>query len=132
MKNLTRNGVAIDLAKSPYTFTEMINGDVVTFNFSSKLHLNNFLEKRKQNHQMIYNYIYKRFKFKHNCKLLADCNLYKKVETRGFYIKINDKEFLCPNKLILNGELKTKKSLDEWQETLMINYAEKSRSRQII
>ena len=132
MKILTRNGVAKDLSNSPYIFTEFIDGNKIDFYFSSKLHLNNFVEKRIENYNMIYNYIYKRFKFKHNCKLLADCNLYKKVETRGFYIKINDKEFLCPNKLILNGELKTKKSLDEWQETLMINYAEKSRSRQII
>lgn len=121
MKNLTRNGVAIDLAKSPYTFTEMINGNVVTFNFSSKLHLTNFLEKRKQNHQMIYNYIYKRFKFTVDCRMLADCNLYKKIESRGFYIKINNKGYVCPDNIISNGVLKMKKNSEEWQETLMTN-----------
>lgn len=121
MKNLTRNGVAIVMAKSPYTFTEMINGNVVTFNFSSKLHLNNFVEKRQQNFQMIYNYIYKRFKFKVDCRLLADCNLYKKIETRGFYIKINNKGYVCPSNITLNGDLKMKKNLEGWQETSMIN-----------
>ena len=90
---LTRNGVAKDLVCSPYSFTEMVNGDVVTFNFSSRLHLNNFIEKRKENHQMLYNYIYKRFKFKVDYRMLADCNLYQKIENRGFYIKINNKGY---------------------------------------
>ena len=121
MKNLTRNGVAKNLEYSPYIFTEFIDGDQVDFYFSSKLHLNNFIEKRTENYNMLYNHIYKRFKFKVNCRMLADCNLYQKVETRGFYIKINNKEFLCPNKLTLNGESKMSKSLEEWRETLMLS-----------
>ena len=119
--NLTRNGIAKDLKTSPYTFTEVVDEGVITFYFSSRLHLNNFCEKRDENYTMIYNYIYKRFKFKVDCRMLADCNLYQKIETRGFYIIINKKEFLCPSSIILNGESKTKKSLEEWQETLMIN-----------
>lgn len=111
--NLTRNGVAKDLAKSPYIFTEVINGSTVSFNFSSKLHLKNFVEKRGKNYSMLYNYLYKRFKFKVNCRLLADCNLYHKIETRGFYIKINDREYRCPNKVILNGESKMKRNSEE-------------------
>ena len=88
---LTRNGVAKDLSKSPYTFTEFNNGNTYTFYFSSKLHLNNFNKLRQQNFVMIYNYIYKRFKFKVDCQTLADFNLYKKIEHRGCYIKINNK-----------------------------------------
>ena len=118
MSELTRNGVAKNLAKSPYTFTEFIGSDRLDFNFSSKLHLNNFLKKRQDNFNMLYNHIYKRFKFKVDCRMLADCNLYNKIETRGFYIKLNNKEFLCPSDITLNGESKTKKSLGEWQETL--------------
>jgi hypothetical protein len=121
MQTLTRNGVAKDLKVSPYCFTEVTEDGVVTFNFSSKLHLNNFIKKREENYTMIYNYIYKRFKFKINCRMLADCNLYQKIENRGFYILINNKEFLCPSSIILNGESKTKKNLEEWQETLMLS-----------
>ena len=121
MNILTRNGVAKNLSKSPYTFTEIVEDTKIMFCFSSKLHLNNFVEKRSENYNMIYNYIYKRFKFKVNCRLLSDCNLYQKIETRGFYIKINDKEFLCPSNIILSGESKMKKNLEEWQETLMIS-----------
>ena len=119
--NLTRNGVAKDLKTSPYMFTEVVDAGVTTFYFSSRLHLNNFCEKRDDNYSMIYNYIYKRFKFKVDCRMLADCNLYQKIESRGFYITINKKEFLCPSSIILNGESKTSKSLDEWRETLMLS-----------
>ena len=124
MKNLTRNGVAKDISKSPYVFTELIEGKKFNFYFSSKLHLNNFIQKRNENYQMLYNHIYKRFKFKVNCRMLSDCNLYHKIESRGFYIKINNKEILCPANITLSGELKMKKNLEEWQETLMISYAD--------
>lgn len=125
MSYLTRNGVAKDLAQSPYIFTEIINGDKYDFYFSSNLHLNNFVEKRDENFKMLYNHIYKRFKFKVNCRALADLNLYKKIETRGFYIKCNNKEFLCPSKITLNGESRMKRSLGGWQETLMISLEER-------
>ena len=124
MKYLTRNGVAKNLAKSPYIFTEVVDGQVLTFYFSSKLHLNNFVEKRSENYNMIYNHIYKRFKYRVDCKMLSDLNLYKKIESRGFYIKFNKKEFLCPSQITLSGESKMNKSLEEWQETLTISYAE--------
>ena len=123
MKDLTRNGVAKNLAKSPYVFTEIIDGKELSLAFSSKLHLNNFVEKRSENYNMIYNYIYKRFKYKVDCQMLADLNLYKKIESRGFYIKYNKKEFLCPSQIILSGESKMNKNLEEWQETLTISYA---------
>jgi hypothetical protein len=119
MKNLTRNGVAKDLATTPYIFTEMIEDQQLDFHFSSKLHLNSFIKKREENYNMLYNHIYKRFKFKINCRMLADCNLYQKIESRGFYIKYNNKEFLCPSQITLGGEFRMKKSLEEWQETLM-------------
>ena len=118
---LTRNGVAKDLPKSPYVFTALIDGKRLDLFFSSKLHLDSFKNKRQENYKMIYNYLYKRFKFKTDCRLLSDCNLYQKVETRGFYIKFNNKEFKCQNTIILSGGLKMKKKLGEWQEILMIS-----------
>ena len=57
MQQLTRNGVAKDLSKSPYIFTALINDDRIDLYFSSKLHLNNFKEKREENYKMIYNYL---------------------------------------------------------------------------
>lgn len=89
-KLLTRGGVCINLAYSPYNFTYFHDGNTVTFNFSSKLHLDNFNKNRKKNYAMIYNDIYKRYKFGIDCTFLSDFNLYRKVETRGCYIKYND------------------------------------------
>ena len=99
---LTRNGVAKDLSLSPYTFTEFNNGKEYTFYFSSQLHLNNFNKLRQKNFVMIYNYIYKRFKFKVDCQTLADFNLYKKIENRGCYIKIGNKYYRKIDKISLN------------------------------
>ena len=102
MNNLTRNGVARDLKNSPYTFTEFNNGKTYTFYFSSKLHLHNFNKLRQKNFVMIYNYIYKRFKFKVDCQTLADFNLYKKIEHRGCYIKIDNKHYTKIDSISLN------------------------------
>lgn len=92
-KLLTRNGVCRQLEYSPYNFTVVDDNIIATFNFSSKLHLDKFKKERKNNYAMIYNHIYKRFKFKINCVLLADFNLYKKIENRGCYIKYNNQVF---------------------------------------
>lgn len=121
MSNLTRNGVCHNLPESPYTFTEIVNGDKTVFYFSSNLHLQNFINKRNENYTMIYNYLYKRFKYKVDCRMLADCNLYYKIETRGFYIKHKDKEFTCPNSITLNGESRMNENYDVWQEILTLN-----------
>ena len=112
MKNLTRNGVAKVLEESPYIFTEIVEGKKLNLYFSSKLHLKMFTEKREENYQMLYNHIYKRFKFKVNCRALSDCNLYKKIESRGFYIKYDGKVYQCPSSIVLSGEPKTKESLE--------------------
>ena len=119
--NLTRNGVCHELSKSPYSFTEIIDGNKTIFFFSSRLHLNNFIAKRNENYNMIYNYLYKRFKYKVDCRMLADCNLYSKIENRGFYIKYKDKEFKCPSSITLSGDSKMNENYAVWQEILMLN-----------
>ena len=123
--NLTRNGVAKDLSKSPYIFTEMFGNNRLDLFFSSRLHLQNFIKNREENYRMIYNYIYKRFKYQVNCRMLADLNLYKKIETRGFYVKLNKEVYLCPNTITLDGECRMRKNYGGWQETLMPNSEEK-------
>ena len=100
---LTRNGVCRNLDFSPYNFTYFYKDKVITFNFSSKLHLDKFVKLRQNNWSMIYNYLYKRFKFKVDCVLLADCNLYQKIENRGFFVKIGDQVFTDVNKIVLTN-----------------------------
>ena len=113
MNDLTRNGVAKDLSKSPYIYSVLTEKDVLHLYFSSKLHMKRFAEKRDDNYNMIYNYIYKRFKYQVDCRLLADLNLYQKIETRGFYVRLNKEVYLCPDNITLNGENKMRKSYAE-------------------
>lgn len=94
-EQLTRRGICKNLAYSPYVFTSIYKGDNYSLYFSSKLHLEKFTKNRKKNYAMIYNDIYKRYKFGIDCTFLADFNLYRKVETRGCYIKYNDIIYKC-------------------------------------
>lgn len=116
---LTRRGICHKLEYSPYNFTYIHDGKVVTFNFSSKLHLNNFVKLRRKNFTMIYNDIYKRYKFKIDCTFLSDFNLYRKIENRGCYINFDGKIYRCLGSITLDGESKTKKNSGELQETSM-------------
>lgn len=92
---LTRRGICKNLAKSPYNFTYVHNGKVVTFNFSSKLHLENFTKNRQKNYVMIYNDIYRRYKYGIDVTFLSDFNLYRKIENRGCYINYNNNIYKC-------------------------------------
>ena len=100
--NLTRRGVCHNLANSPYNYTVIKDGKVVTLNFSSQLHLEKFAKERNKNYVMIYNYIYKRFKFKIDCTFLSDFNLYQKIENRGCYINFDGKVYTSFDNIILN------------------------------
>ena len=99
--NLTRRGVCKDLKNSPYQFTYFHKDKVITLNFSSKLYLDNFTKNRQKNWSMIYNHLYKRFKFHTDCVLLSDCNLYQKIEHRGCFIKIGNQSYTDISKIVL-------------------------------
>ena len=99
--NLTRRGVCKDLKNSPYYFTYFHKDQAITLNFSSKLHLDNFTKNRQKNWSMIYNHLYKRFKFHTDCVLLSDCNLYQKIEHRGCFIKIGNQSYTDVSKIEL-------------------------------
>ena len=99
--NLTRGGICKDLTKSPFVFTYVHNGKPVNLFFSSKLHLDKFTKNRKKNYVMIYNDIYKRYKYGIDCTFLSDFNLYRKVETRGFYIQYDNNVFNCDSNIKL-------------------------------
>ena len=116
-KLLTRNGVCKRLEYSPYNYTYFHNDKVVTFNFSSSLHLDKFVKNRQKNWSMIYNHIYKRFKFKIDCTFLSDFNLYRKIENRGCYINFNGKILTCLDNITLSGESKTKRNSGELSGT---------------
>lgn len=99
--NLTRRGVCKDLKNSPYQFSYFYKDKVITLSFSSKLHMENFVKNRQKNWSMIYNHLYKRFKFHIDCVLLSDCNLYQKIEHRGCFIKIGNQSYTDISKIVI-------------------------------
>ena len=76
------NGICYDLAHSPYEAAR--NG--LVFRFSSPLHMRRFMEKAKEREDWACDSLSRRFKCRFDARLLADLQLYEKVETRGFYI----------------------------------------------
>lgn len=82
---LTKGGVCYNLNITPFTFTT--NDELYTFYFSSENHLNKFIERRKENQEIINYSLSKRFGFKIKCKIIGDIFTYSSIETRGFLIK---------------------------------------------
>ena len=103
---MTRNGIVYDLRKSPYIFEH----NEFTYYFSSVNHKEKFLEKLRENRELINYSLSKRFGCNVDFNLLSDIVLYSKVETRGFLIKHKGDFFKCKKDIILNGEKATKKN----------------------
>lgn len=96
---ISRNGVCYDLSISNYRHT--VNN--LTFVFSSKLHLEKFKSKLKENRDIINYSLTKRFSINVDVSQLADIVLYRKVETRGFLILTNEGKELCQNDITYHG-----------------------------
>lgn len=96
---ISRNGVVYDLNISSYRYTV---GNL-TYVFSSKLHLDKFKKKMKENRDIINYSLSKRFNISVDVSQLADIVLYRKIETRGFLIVTGEGKELCQNNIIYVG-----------------------------
>lgn len=96
---ISRNGVVYELSVSPYRHT--VNG--LTFHFSSKLHLDKYKKKLKENRDIINYSLTRRFNLTVDVSQLADIVLYRKVETRGFLVVTVEGRKLCQDTIIYRG-----------------------------
>ena len=96
---ISRNGVVYDLNVSSYRYT--VGG--LTYVFSSKLHLDKFKKKLKENRDIINYSLTKRFNIAVDVSQLADVVLYRKIETRGFLIVTGEGNELCQNNITFVG-----------------------------
>lgn len=104
MAKLTRNGICYDLEKSPYSITKGYSKDlVITYKYSSELYIDKFNEKLEKNRKKFNDSLSNRFGMNIQNNVLCDILLYSKVETRGFYILINEEEYKCLNTIKLIG-----------------------------
>ena len=96
---ISRNGVVYDLNVSSYRCT--VGG--LTYVFSSKLHLDKFKKKLKENRDIINYSLTKRFNITVDVSQLADVVLYRKIETRGFLIVTGEGNEICQNNITYGG-----------------------------
>jgi YHS domain-containing protein len=106
VNKMTRHNIVYDLKLSPY---KIVLNDT-TFYFSSVYHMQKFKEQFIKNRFIINDSLSNRFNIFIEVNEFADILLYRKIESRGFYI-MNGSERICqPEKIILNGMIKTKQN----------------------
>lgn len=104
MVKLSRNGIAYDLTKTPYTYTIEYEGNTqIIYSFSSELYRNKFIDKHEEHRAKINESLSKRFGMVVVNNILNDIVFYSKTEYRGFYVIINGEEFKCPSTIKLIG-----------------------------
>ena len=96
---ISRNGVVYDLTLSSYKHKE---GNL-SYVFSSKLHLDKFKKKLKENRDIVNYSLSKRFNMQVDVSQLADIVLYRKIETRGFLIVTGEGKEICQNNITYGG-----------------------------
>lgn len=98
MARLTNQGVCYDLTETPYVHEH--NG--IVWHFSSVPHRNKFRREVRKRELWLNDSLSKRFGCTMMLDLVADIQLYKQVETRGFYLVTNDgAEYFAPESIVI-------------------------------
>lgn len=98
MVKLTNQGVCYDLTDTPY----VIEHNGIMWHFSSVPHRNKFRREVRKRELWLNDSLSKRFGCTMMLDLVADIQLYKQVETRGFYIVTNDgAEYTKPEAIVI-------------------------------
>lgn len=113
MKKLTRNNIAYDFNISPHIEVIRYGDREVEYVFSSDLYRRKFLERRKETRTSIEEFMLKKYDVNIEMEELSDFYLYKKIEKRGFLIRMNDKEALWPEEVNFGNNKMTFKSFAE-------------------
>lgn len=110
MVKLSRGGICYNLEVTPFFIKNKYEEYKVLFHFSSDFYKNKFESQVNEHREKINKSLSKRFGLSYINPILADIVLYSKIETRGFYLLINDEEFKCLNSIKLSGVNQIQKS----------------------
>lgn len=95
---VTKNGICYDLSESPYWY----EWRGFTYYFSSPSHLRKFASEVRSKELWLNDSFNRRFKFTFYVDSLADLNLYRQIETRGFRVVTNDgMEYTSPWQIVV-------------------------------
>lgn len=105
MARLTNQGVCYDLTETPYTY----DWRGVTWHFSSAPHRGKFVRELRKRENWLRDSLSRRFGCTVQLDIVADIQLYRQIETRGFYLITNDgaeytdaaQIMIVPNDLII-------------------------------
>lgn len=105
MSNLSRGGIAYNLAESPFRYNVIYEAENVsiTYVFSSNLYRNNFIRKLQSNRKSINLSLSNRFGIAIEHNILCDLRLYGRIEKRGFLIYKNGEGIECQKSIRLDG-----------------------------
>ena len=103
MVKLSRGGICYNLEMTPFFISNKYEDKKVIFNFSSEFYKNKFISQIEKHREKINESLSKRFGLVVINPILADIVLYSKVESRGFYLLIDDEEYKCLNSIKLTG-----------------------------
>lgn len=111
---MTKSGVEANLKISPYYYKASYRNKVIEYRFSTARARDRFGEMLEANRNFIRDSLENRFKVKFViAKEFCDLILYRKLESRGFYILIDGRCYEWAGSLYYNGtELCEMKSSD--------------------
>ena len=100
MAKLTVSGVCYDLGVSPFFVSR--NGYI--FYFSTNKHAEDFISQVQNREDWLCDSLSRRFHIKIDARLLADFQLYDRIEKRGFCIENSEgKQWRDVDELVFNG-----------------------------
>lgn len=101
---MTKSGVEANLKISPYSYKIEYRSKTIEYHFSTARAMNRFGEMLESNRKFIMDSLENRFKVKFViAKEFCDLILYRKLESRGFYILVNGRCYQWPGSLYYNG-----------------------------
>jgi YHS domain-containing protein len=106
---VTRNNIYKDLQSSPFKI--ILEG--VIYHFSSLLHLQKFVSRYPKNRRSMTEYLAKLYNVNLSLHRLPDLILYRKIETRGFFIKLEGSELKCLDSVIFMEKILIRPSIEQ-------------------
>lgn len=101
---MTKSGVEANLKISPYSYKIEYRAKTIEYYFSTARAMNRFVEMLESNRKFISGSLENRFKVKFIiANDFCDLILYRKIESRGFYILIDGRGYEWPGSLYYNG-----------------------------
>lgn len=101
---MTKSGIEHDLTVSPYFDRVYYGGKVYEYYFSSGSGLARFQREKESNRDFIKTSLEQRFKIKfHIGRDFCDMQLYRRIESRGFRVVVDGRNYTCLDEMQYNG-----------------------------